>query len=1001
MFFGASRDNQLGPQERKLVELIGVSDLEPEQAKQTSESNQSDAQKQSGATKVDWLTAGALCAFVLAVFWKTVFLGQPLAKLARLAEWDSIFSAYRTGVSTLMDPSLVQLMIPYYFTVAHLWQSGQTPLWNAYNAGGCPFIGDPQSTVFSPLHWALAFSPTLYTYNLILVAEFIISITGMYALARTIRLSRLSSVFSAIAFTFCPYIVWFHDLFGNGNALFPILFCAFARAAEKSSPGRIVTAGIAAAVILLCGHPEISAFGILLSSFLFLALKVLDAFAEGNFKPSTLTAASVGKRAFDSLKMLIVAGTIALFLAAPMIFPFLEYLKNSDTYKFGLKASACIPWQTLALNMLQPGFKGASLFLGVLAVLMIPLSALIDDKRRKLVLAFFVVGLVAEALTAKLFPFNLLLMNTALSSLLVNYFMPAVVLCLAVLAGFGLDRIAETCTGANPDQLMAGTGRNTAREYFLPSNDFIILCITAAIVIFVPLLLRLAHASLLVTDFDLTVPHMEYTSREWLQGLVFVASILTLIFTAKLWKNPWRAMPFALCALLGTISIMSAAKLSMPVQPRFEYPQVQPLTLLQSQPGRTVAIGPHVLRPDTNAVYGIRDLRTHNPMFPKRFLKYMETAGARLDNFNQYFDWRLSPLLDAASVNSILSQVPIESTDIALNPPRVVGEFSTDARWQNLKLASAGYAYEPDNRALFLTTKWQRTDDCGSKLEYYAILLDEKNQVIWFGDKEPVTDTGSTSIPLPADFKGRARLGLQLFDGEKQQFANPTRGNITGGTICILGDVTLNGKSTQPSTASYALKGEYDNKVRLYENRHAMPEAYTVPKVRIAADADDAIKMLASSGEEYRNSAIVEAQEVGNLPEARALSSGEHLNAHVLSAHDAAAQSGPAFKAQSVQRLENDQVVVESDTENPALLVLTDTFYPGWEATIDGGQSPLVHANYLFRGVFVPAGKHKVTFKYAPLTYYAGAWMARIGIAALLFFGMRNLFKALGNRTKK
>jgi hypothetical protein len=72
----------------------------------------------------------------------------------------------------------------------------------------------------------------------------------------------------------------------------------------------------------------------------------------------------------------------------------------------------------------------------------------------------------------------------------------------------------------------------------------------------------------------------------------------------------------------------------------------------------------------------------------------------------------------------------------------------------------------------------------------------------------------------------------------------------------------------------------------------------------------------------------------------------------------------------------DDLQIVEITTRNLAdgFLVLKDTWYPGWEARVDGTKVPIYRVNGCFRGVIVPAGEHKVVFEYKPtLIYVSGA----------------------------
>jgi len=64
-------------------------------------------------------------------------------------------------------------------------------------------------------------------------------------------------------------------------------------------------------------------------------------------------------------------------------------------------------------------------------------------------------------------------------------------------------------------------------------------------------------------------------------------------------------------------------------------------------------------------------------------------------------------------------------------------------------------------------------------------------------------------------------------------------------------------------------------------------------------------------------------------------------------------------------------------------LVLSDTYYPGWQATLDGVSVPILRADYAFRAVQIPPGDHLVEFFYHPLSFWGGAWLSALTLAAL------------------
>lgn len=77
------------------------------------------------------------------------------------------------------------------------------------------------------------------------------------------------------------------------------------------------------------------------------------------------------------------------------------------------------------------------------------------------------------------------------------------------------------------------------------------------------------------------------------------------------------------------------------------------------------------------------------------------------------------------------------------------------------------------------------------------------------------------------------------------------------------------------------------------------------------------------------------------------------------------------------------QVVINTSNPAAAYLVLSDSLYPGWEATVDGKPTPIFRANFLVRAVWTPGGDHVVEFTYRPGPYLFGR---AISVLALLVF---------------
>jgi hypothetical protein len=110
----------------------------------------------------------------------------------------------------------------------------------------------------------------------------------------------------------------------------------------------------------------------------------------------------------------------------------------------------------------------------------------------------------------------------------------------------------------------------------------------------------------------------------------------------------------------------------------------------------------------------------------------------------------------------------------------------------------------------------------------------------------------------------------------------------------------------------------------------------------------------------------------------------------------ALAHAAPAAaSAARITRYQSQDVSIEADTSTPALLVLNDTNYPGWRAYLNGEPVEMLTANFLFRGVVVPAGRSTVEFKYQPRTFRIGSGVSFAAFGVLAFLVLRERRRAV------
>lgn len=584
----------------------------------------------------DRIAVLGLLAVVVLVFFRTIFNAKPISKLCRLANWDSVFQQYSNNSVGSCDPSLVQLLLPNYFFVAKLWHQFSLPLWNQYSGCGMPLIGDIQASVFAPLHLPLALFPGARTYNLVLVGEVGLCLLGSYALARLLTLERLPAIFSALAYSFCPFILYYLELLsGTSQALLPALLASYVYAARFSGRLSIIAATLMTSTFVLSGHPESSLYGVVFACLLY--------FAVGY---STLVKTVSSKNLTKTLWCnLLYIGLLSLGLTAPVLLPFIEFLSCGESYKYGDGAAAYAPWPGIVLNLIQPCYGPSSSFLGPITWVLLPISVFAAKRHRLVAFTLAITAFIALTLIGRLGPLDHILSVRPLSYLITVYLIPLFLLLVSVLAGIGLQVLTQL-QGTN----QKARGRKVLR----------VLAGATVVAVLLPLFIFYAGVSLKPFDFDQTVPSMHFEAHSMILNivslLVFFASVLLSNRGGTQKLVVWSAL------LLNLTSSLIITRTALPIQPHFDFPKTQLTDFFASHPGRVLSVTEHVLKPNANIVYGIPSLRVHNPMLPARFADFAVLCGARLDEFrNQSYiqtDGTVSVtnFVDLASVKYLVSQ---------------------------------------------------------------------------------------------------------------------------------------------------------------------------------------------------------------------------------------------------------------------------------------------------------------------------------------------------------
>jgi hypothetical protein len=156
--------------------------------------------------------------------------------------------------------------------------------------------------------------------------------------------------------------------------------------------------------------------------------------------------------------------------------------------------------------------------------------------------------------------------------------------------------------------------------------------------------------------------------------------------------------------------------------------------------------------------------------------------------------------------------------------------------------------------------------------------------------------------------------------------------------------------------------------VKIYEHLDTLPRAFVVHRVRVLDD----------------EAAITAMKHPSFHPEEEAILAPGGYKA--LSPEDTGEDTV------KILSYEPEHVVISANLAQEGYLVLSDAYYPGWQALVDGLETPIHRANLLFRAVYLPAGQHRVEFIYAPLSFKLGAVISLatlFGLVAGLAFQVR------------
>ncbi|MBV8817723.1 MAG: YfhO family protein [Acidobacteriaceae bacterium] len=153
--------------------------------------------------------------------------------------------------------------------------------------------------------------------------------------------------------------------------------------------------------------------------------------------------------------------------------------------------------------------------------------------------------------------------------------------------------------------------------------------------------------------------------------------------------------------------------------------------------------------------------------------------------------------------------------------------------------------------------------------------------------------------------------------------------------------------------------------LKVFENPGAFPRAWAVHEVVHVDNAAVVRSMVNDHLDEFRRKAFT--------------------NGKVIPLPSCDGTDQVEFK-----KYEAEKVVLSANMACQGLVVLSDTYFPGWRATVDGKTVQIQPVNNAMRGVVVPRGPHEVVMRYRPASVYWGGALTLlgwVGALALVLYG--------------
>jgi hypothetical protein len=149
--------------------------------------------------------------------------------------------------------------------------------------------------------------------------------------------------------------------------------------------------------------------------------------------------------------------------------------------------------------------------------------------------------------------------------------------------------------------------------------------------------------------------------------------------------------------------------------------------------------------------------------------------------------------------------------------------------------------------------------------------------------------------------------------------------------------------------------------VTVYENLSALPRAWFIPASGVHAAGSNCTATLGDPHFDVKHELLVDGMPAAPV-----------------------SRAAPGSSEVRISSYQPSEIRLQVTADQPGVVLLTDAFFPGWTADVDGVASPVLRGDCFFRAVPVQDGMHTVTLHYVPRSFYCGLVIAVAVLASIV-----------------